>query len=1002
MAVSTAVEITNFLTESTQQKDPELLQRAFCLLRQIQLEAAVAEELPSTRGTHVSPDLFLHCCEAAIGFGKWDMAKQCIIPVLQHGTSTKANEVRALYCHGMIEASESKALRCELLIQRVVDALTKVVQGIRTALEDPARLPQLVVLGTQHVWNICQPLFRAGTFHTVVAAIGFAVYCLEAIEHSDVAARAQWMVRYAVALNGAGRYGEAGAYMAKAAEFIAAYCPSMRHAAYKVQIALTKQCSNPRVKEAAAAGRIAKYTFTAQTFLAGVADPAATAEEVVAAFEEMAAEFTARESGEPKPAEVPPANAKPGTASKKGTSPRGKKGAVAAPPPPSEAERHEEAALFDETLGDIGLCLALLGHMSHAKRCAALLASSRSLQARVYGEYVAAWVAAAECGGYAVQDALHLDSLSPAVEAQLVEVVRKIERTLQSAIRIADPQQRTHVVQHGAILMWNTALPLLQSKQRALISRSLHAAVARLDEVQSNLNELRALMHYEGALCDADSDYLGKASSRLDKALCIDYRVTPSESRLHGTERPWDRFLAWTRRSLEMRGNLYQTPDGPLDEALLIVEQSRDATVANRVSMLTKAEGILARSEPPEDYAEEEDGAAADGDVNATVVGGAGNNNGNSPPASPMRSAAGKSTPTGKRRPATAGGPPVGTNAPRDLALEARRGDLQHRTQLWHLILSYGWRDKALLAIPVCRAAAKKILSRTWPRRGDRDMLVLQADAHLRLAEMRMAELGRQRLYVAQLKVTEADGGDDDGGVSSAVGGGGTGRGAARAAGADAVIAERLRAVSEVTAAVQSHITAVCDIAMRLIRWGYPDQWLLLNAAIFLWNAFLPSFAANNYMGALEALQVVVPALVDAECRVDPQTETQLYQDVLLAYAKGLVQMFMVRRLAAANASATANGAAAATALGRFCRPQHRDGGGGGRHQAFPRLHRHRPLLGLLGEGVGCVRQGRCAAADADGGEGVFDALLYHPPLPRQADGHRLAGLAAGEAPHHH
>eukprot|EP00759_Apiculatamorpha_spiralis_P015183 PhF_6_TR21904/c0_g1_i1/m.31106 len=414
MAASTATEISNFLTDATNKKDVSSLERAHRLLQQLQMESAMSNPLNEAPGTHVAPDLHLFCCEAAIGLGQWDIAKKCIIPVLETGVSTKANEVRAAYCRGLIEASESSHLRCDQLVQRVVDSLAKVVQGMRTALRDPSKLAQLVVIGTQHLWNICQPLFRDGTFHTVVTVIGFAIFCLETIDYSNIVSRAGWMLRYAVALNGAGRYAEATAYSIKTAEFIARYCPQLRHTAYKVQIAMCKQCPTPKAKEAAKG--VAKHVYTAQAFLVGITDPSVATDEILASWEEMLVDSAAMlEAGKEQ------AGDKAAVKAKGAPTPRGKKSGQG-PAVLSEIERSEELLQFDEAMGDIGLCLAILGQDDKALQCSGLLANSRSLQARVNSEYISAWVAASKCGGFATQNAVHLGALSPSIEGELINI----------------------------------------------------------------------------------------------------------------------------------------------------------------------------------------------------------------------------------------------------------------------------------------------------------------------------------------------------------------------------------------------------------------------------------------------------------------------------------------------------------------------------------------------------------------------------------------------------
>ena len=77
-------------------------------------------------------------------------------------------------------------------------------------------------------------------------------------------------------------------------------------------------------------------------------------------------------------------------------------------------------------------------------------------------------------------------------------------------------------MQDGCVLIWNTALPLLQPSLINYAERSLYLAASALEAIASPLSQLRASLHLELARLDATRDFMQKASAHVKKALALD------------------------------------------------------------------------------------------------------------------------------------------------------------------------------------------------------------------------------------------------------------------------------------------------------------------------------------------------------------------------------------------------------------------------------------------------------------------------------------------------
>ncbi|CAK4472097.1 unnamed protein product [Aphanomyces euteiches] len=199
--------------------------------------------------------------------------------------------------------------------------------------------------------------------------------------------------------------------------------------------------------------------------------------------------------------------------------------------------------------------------------------------------------------------------------ARHVDCVKVLERSLTAAKRVG----HAHLIHEICVLAWNVALPLLEPHLRKHVHRLFQTATTLLEEIESPLVDLRAQMHFETAKCEIAADYLAKASVHVNKALALDYgtvaaKSTPpppvenlkkttsslsvvgvaSSGETAASARVLDKHLLPLKRCLDLKANIYQEPDAVDDQALLLLEQAKDAHDKNlKVTLLGKAIDIL-------------------------------------------------------------------------------------------------------------------------------------------------------------------------------------------------------------------------------------------------------------------------------------------------------------------------------------------------------------------------------------------------------------------------
>ena len=135
-------------------------------------------------------------------------------------------------------------------------------------------------------------------------------------------------------------------------------------------------------------------------------------------------------------------------------------------------------------------------------------------------------------------DKLSIKRLEALQLKQRVEALKLLERALLACQRLTENLEQeaketgvfdrydpgaVPLVTEGCILVWNIAMPLLQSHLRKHVHRALGLAAQFLAAVGSPLQQLRVRLHYELARCEIATDFLAKAAEHFSAARLCDY-----------------------------------------------------------------------------------------------------------------------------------------------------------------------------------------------------------------------------------------------------------------------------------------------------------------------------------------------------------------------------------------------------------------------------------------------------------------------------------------------
>ncbi|XP_029305800.1 cilia- and flagella-associated protein 46 isoform X3 [Cottoperca gobio] len=175
------------------------------------------------------------------------------------------------------------------------------------------------------------------------------------------------------------------------------------------------------------------------------------------------------------------------------------------------------------------------------------------------------------------------DYSKASVEARL-RGIGKLDQWLQTAVREGDPQ----AMQAVCATQWSLCLPLLQHNLRKHLRTPLLRVSHALEDMQSMLMEMRCQVHSELAVIEEEDGRLEASLTHLQRAMLLDT----------GTQRE---RLSSALHLLQLRGTLCQTPSRTEDKAAMLMQQARDMQPQDRTDTcpILVAVGLLLA---PEDF----------------------------------------------------------------------------------------------------------------------------------------------------------------------------------------------------------------------------------------------------------------------------------------------------------------------------------------------------------------------------------------------------------------
>ena len=160
-----------------------------------------------------------------------------------------------------------------------------------------------------------------------------------------------------------------------------------------------------------------------------------------------------------------------------------------------------------------------------------------------------------------------------------VESLKIMERAMIANKKLADPD----ITIEGCIVIWNLALPLLNSTNRKYTYKPFLSAASFLEEIDASENVLRVSIHLELAKHEITEDFLSKAQINIRKALALDYSVVAKKITIPLTEyddpglfqRPYEKEILRIEKVLKLKVDIYGEPETKIEHVLLEVENAK-------------------------------------------------------------------------------------------------------------------------------------------------------------------------------------------------------------------------------------------------------------------------------------------------------------------------------------------------------------------------------------------------------------------------------------------
>ncbi|ESL05715.1 hypothetical protein TRSC58_06625 [Trypanosoma rangeli SC58] len=543
------------LRASQKEHSVAALEQAFKTLQGLEL-GKTSGEVPSL---NVFSELYILCCEAAMALGVWGVAESCLKNFMGKRAPTKALDARALYCEGLLGLhgipSSSRGREKVTLHLRCA---TKIVTGIKIALEEWPKEAHTLTAGVEHLWLAIRDLFNPGTFDSVVDIAAFVVALHEKLGMGGPFSQLQWITRYAGCLRGVGRHQDAVTQLSTASEIVAKVGSERLQLQFlRVQIAFWANLSGTRSKQDYTKP-VLQALYVAQSFFCGITDESSATAELIAAHEKLLLD-----------------------PEKKETKMRSRKG--------MEAEiTFSDPALVMDVLSEVVLGLALCGADEVCKVSLPKLLQSESVRPRLFGEFAQAILRARACGSLGAVKALDASYLTRTMADALFTCIKAVEGTMDSARMIDDPSEHAYTLQVGCVILWNLCLPLLQPETRGKLRLTLKRIMLLLTHYGTNLTALLVHVAYESSLIELEEDNPASAIEQLDRALALNHCVVNAEGNMVF---PMDFALLCLRRRCVVRKAIDSSVfSAQEDQVIHLIEQARTSgSASNRLVLLQSA-----------------------------------------------------------------------------------------------------------------------------------------------------------------------------------------------------------------------------------------------------------------------------------------------------------------------------------------------------------------------------------------------------------------------------
>jgi hypothetical protein len=176
------------------------------------------------------------------------------------------------------------------------------------------------------------------------------------------------------------------------------------------------------------------------------------------------------------------------------------------------------------------------------------------------------------------------------------EALKILERNLSGCERIMD----LDLINETCYMIWNMGLPFVKPSLRKHFSKAFDAAVDLMEHVESNEHYLRALMHFELAKFNLESDLLQEADKHLIKALTFDYSIPigkinakPGEHIAY-LQRNLEQYLVYLKRSVGTRLDIYKERDNIIDRVIFELDTIKNSKHDEaRVEIIQKCADLI-------------------------------------------------------------------------------------------------------------------------------------------------------------------------------------------------------------------------------------------------------------------------------------------------------------------------------------------------------------------------------------------------------------------------